>query len=157
MTKQNKTRLNELYKAQQRLKYPEFPEQYIPDYKNSDNSTNGLTKCVIDFINMSGGFAERINTTGRYIGGKIIEGANGRVQTQGKWIKGTGTKGSADISAVIQGRTVKIEIKYGRDRQSDDQKEYQSNIERSGGLYWIVRTFDDFIDKYDALTNHPDK
>jgi hypothetical protein len=157
MTKQNKTRLNELYKDQQRLKCPEFPEQYIPDYKNSDNSTNGLTKCVIDFINMSGGFAERINTTGRYIGGKIIEGANGRVQTQGKWIKGTGTKGSADISAVIQGRTVKIEIKYGRDRQSDDQRIYQSNIERSGGLYWIVRTFDDFIEKYDALTTHPDK
>lgn len=157
MTKQNKTRLNELYKAQQRLKYPEFPEQYIPDYKNSDNSTNGLTKCVIDFINMSGGFAERINTTGRYIGGSIIEGANGRIQTQGKWIKGTGTKGSADISAVIQGRTVKIEIKFGKDRQSEYQREYQANIERSGGLYWIVRTFDDFIEKYDTLTTHPDK
>ncbi len=31
----------------------------------------------------------------------------------GQWTKGTGTPGSADISATIKGRSVKIEVKYG--------------------------------------------
>ena len=66
-----------------------------------------------------------------------------------KYIKGTGTKGSADLSATIKGRSVKIEIKWGKDRQSQEQKEYQKHIESAGGIYYIARTFDEFIEWYD--------
>jgi hypothetical protein len=67
----------------------------------------------------------------------------------GQWTKGTGTPGSADISATIRGRSVKIEVKYGKDRQSEVQKVYQQMIEDAGGVYYISRTFDDFIEFYD--------
>jgi hypothetical protein len=67
----------------------------------------------------------------------------------GQWTKGTGTPGSADISATIRGRSVKIEVKYGKDRQSEAQKVYQKMIEDAGGVYYISRTFDDFIEFYD--------
>jgi hypothetical protein len=42
-----------------------------------------------------------------------------------QWTKGTSTAGSADISATIKGRSVKIEVKIGKDRQSEAQKKYQ--------------------------------
>ena len=32
-----------------------------------DDNANALTRCVIDFLNLSGHMAERINCTGRYI------------------------------------------------------------------------------------------
>jgi hypothetical protein len=65
------------------------------------------------------------------------------------WTKGTGTAGSADISATIKGRSVKIEVKIGKDRQSEAQKRYQENIEKAGGTYYIARNFDDFVEWYE--------
>ena len=60
------------------------------------------------------------------------------------------TKGSADISATIQGKSVKIEIKWGNDRQSPAQVKYQSEIEKAGGIYVIVHTYDQFYGWYTA-------
>lgn len=152
MKKQNKALLNELNLKVQHEKFPSMPIHCIPPYKKSDNSTNGLTSCVIDFINYSGYQAERINTTGRMLNNKkVITDVVGFKREIGsdKWIPGTGTKGSADISSTIKGRSVKIEIKFEKDRQSDAQKDYQKAIENAGGIYIIVRTFDDFIEWYD--------
>lgn len=106
------------------------PKTYDP------KTANGLTKMICDWIKYNGGQAERISTTGRYI------------VAQKKWIKGSGTKGSADISATIQGKSVKIEVKIGKDRQSDDQKRYQEMIERAGGIYYIAKDFDSFYEWY---------
>ena len=161
MTKENKALLNALYKAYRMKENPSFPERYLPDYGQSDNSTNGLTRCVVDFLNYSGHFAERINSTGRFIAGKTIDGVNGKFTTQGKFIKGTGVNGRADISAKIKIRSmryaipVEIEIKFGLDRMSAKQKEYQTKMENVGSEYWVVRTFDDFIIQYNKLcTSH---
>ena len=68
------------------------------------------------------------------------------------WTKGTSTAGSADISATIKGRSVKIEVKYGRDVQSQVQKDYQNKIETAGGIYYIARDFDTFVEWYNTLT-----
>jgi len=56
--------------------------------------------------------------------------------------------GSADISATIKGLTVMIEVKWGRDRQSEAQKVYQAKIEKAGGIYLIIRKFEEFYDWY---------
>jgi hypothetical protein len=66
----------------------------------------------------------------------------------GKWIKGTTTNGTADISATIQGRSIKIEVKAGADKQRQAQKEYQRSIEQAGGIYIIVHCFADFLNWY---------
>lgn len=58
------------------------------------------------------------------------------------------TVGTADISATIRGRSVKIEVKIGRDRQSEAQKRYQASIEAAGGIYYIARNIDDFMQWY---------
>ena len=54
-------------------------------------------------------------------------------------------KGSADIHILKAGRAVYCEIKIGRDRQSEAQKAFQRSVEEAGGLYIIVRDFDDFL------------
>ena len=149
MTKQNKARFKAIELAYLTAKYPN--QKYLPLSEWNDNSANALTKCITAFLNYSGWQAERINTMGVYRqGAKIQVGENIR-QLKGKYTPSTSTKGSADISATIYGRSVKIEVKYGKDRQSDVQKKYQEDIERAGGIYYIARDFDNFLLFYDKL------
>ena len=120
-----------------------FPTQaYIPMPSREDTTANGLTRCIIDFIKLHGGQAERITVMGR------PTEVCGRV----KWGKSHMTVGTADISATIQGRSVKIEVKIGTDKQSKKQKKYQSDIERAGGIYYIARNFTDFVRWYENTT-----
>ena len=143
--------LKDLKLSETRAKYPSMPLHAIPTPSFSDKTANGLTRCVIEFLRINGWQAERINTTGRVIDNrKTYTDAIGRKVTIGstKYIPTTGTKGSSDISATIKGRSVKIEIKIGQDRQSEAQKEYQKAIEQSGGVYFIAKDFDSFYHWY---------
>ena len=143
MTKENKALLKALELASLSAKYPN--NAYIPLSNWKDDSANGITQCITAFLNFSGCQAERINTMGVYREGKKIQVAENTRQLKGKWTPSTGTKGSADISATIFGRSVKIEVKYGKDKQSEVQKRYQESIEQAGGTYFIARNFDEFI------------
>lgn len=146
--------LRELYLQHHRKKYPSMPEYARVAPRYSDRTANGLTKCIIDFIRLSGGQAERTSTTGRLVDRRTqFTDVIGRTREIGtaKWIPTSGVRGSADISAVLAGKAVKIEVKIGRDQQSDAQKEYQAKIEQAGGLYLIVRSFSDFLNQYKSL------
>lgn len=145
MNKQNKQRLEALKLANDIERHPSFPEAYFVKKKWDDKTANGLTKAITSFIQFNGYQAERINTMGV---------ARENKRTDGKvigvtWTKGTTTAGSADISATIRGRSVKIEVKVGKDRQSEAQKRYQESIERAGGVYLIARDFDSFVEWFD--------
>jgi hypothetical protein len=152
MNKINKDKLNALMMEQLKQKYPNMPEAYIPKTDWTDNSANALTKCVIAWIQFMGGQAERISSQGQYREGAKIPVGSGIMahtkQLPGKWTPGQSTKGTADISATIRGRSVKIEIKQ-KDKQSEAQKQYQQAIENAGGVYIIVRDFDTFMVWYD--------
>jgi hypothetical protein len=151
MKKENKERLDALKLANDIERHPSFPEAYFVKKKWDDKTANGLTKAITSFIQFNGYQAERINTMGV---------ARENKRTDGKvigvtWTKGTTTAGSADISATIRGRSVKIEVKVGKDRQSDAQKRYQESIERAGGVYMIARDFDSFVEWFDEFVkNH---
>jgi hypothetical protein len=124
-------------------------ESALPKY--TDKTANGLTRCILDFLELCDYQVERINTMGRPIDNrKQVTDVLGRTKTIGSmtWGKSTATKGSADISATIEGLSVKIEVKIGKDRQSENQKIYQANIEKAKGKYWIVKNFADFYEKY---------
>lgn len=131
-------------------RYPNNP--YCPKVTYTDASTNGLTKCVIDYVNFSGFQAERINSTGAIKDGcKTSRDVLGNIRTIGsvQWIKSTTQTGTADISATIKGKSIKIEIKCeatGDNKQSKGQKEYQKQIEAAGGVYLIVRNFNQFYE-----------
>ena len=130
-----------------RKRYPTFPDHLRPATKYTDTTANGLTKCIVDWINFNGYQAERISSTGRYVDNreKYVNVLNQTVTIgSGKWIPGSTTKGTADISATIRGRSIKIEVKIGKDRQSEAQKKYQYDVERAGGIYIIAKNFEDF-------------
>jgi hypothetical protein len=150
MKKENKERLDALKLANDIERHPSFPEAYFVKKKWDDKTANGLTKAITSFIQFNGYQAERINTMGV---------ARENKRTDGKligvtWTKGTTTAGSADISATIRGRSVKIEVKVGKDRQSDAQKRYQESIERAGGVYMISRDFDTFVEWFDEFVKN---
>jgi hypothetical protein len=155
MKRINKDKLNALMMERLKEKYPNMPEAYIPKTDWTDNSANALTKCVIAWIQFMGGQAERISSQGQYREGAKIPVGSGIMahtkQLPGKWTPGQSTKGTADISATIRGRSVKIEIKQ-KDKQSEAQKQYQQAIENAGGVYIIVRNFDDFVVWYEQFT-----
>lgn len=135
--------------AKRRL--PNVP--YLAPRTFRDDSANGLTNCIIQYIRLMGGQAERISNTGRRIDTRTtFEDVTGKSRTIGgsHWIKGTGTNGTADISATIAGRSVKIEVKCTatHDRQSEAQRNYQQAVEQAGGLYVIANDFAGFYSWY---------
>ena len=151
MNKQNKTILTNLAITELKLKYPNVRDHCVRAQKYSDKRANGLTKCITDFLKLSGWQAERISSMGRMIDKRVINtDCLGRQRTIGslQYIKGTSTNGTADISATIKGRSVKIEVKIGADRQSEAQKKYESDVNKAGGVYVIAKDFDMFMEWY---------
>ncbi|MFP4365491.1 MAG: hypothetical protein ACLFQA_00220 [Bacteroidales bacterium] len=134
---------------------PNYPEYARYKKKYSDKTANGLTKCIIDWVKFNGGFAERINTMGVPMDKrKVVTNVIGQQQQVGslEWRRSGATRGSADVSCVINGKAIKVEVKAGRDRQSEAQKRYQAEVERAGAIYFIARNFDEFVEFYNTLT-----
>ena len=145
--------LERIADAFDRKRYPNTPERYRPKNRFRDDTANGLTRCIVAYIHYNGGQAERINTTGIPIDERrTVTDITGHTQTIGgiRWRRSGGTIGSADISATIGGRSVKIEVKIGRDRQSEAQRQYQADIEAAGGLYVVAKNFTEFKQWYDG-------
>lgn len=137
-----------------RERYPNTPVQYLPNERFSDLTANQLTKSILTWLRLNGWQAERIACTGRYIDQtKVVSDVIGNQRRigSGKWIAPSMQPGTADISAIIGGRSVKIEVKVGRDRQSEAQKAYQKQIEQAGGVYWIATSFENFLQQYMEL------
>jgi len=119
-----------------------LPAYAVVKPKYSDKSANDLTKSVVfDFTTVRGGAAYRIN--------------NGAVYDAKRkaYRKGSVRKGVPDIIGVIDGHFFGIEIKFGRDRQSADQRTVQLEIEAAGGYYFIAKTYEDYLNKINEIIN----
>jgi hypothetical protein len=142
--------LIELKKSKWKQEHPNSPDYLMPSYKNEDSTANGLTSCIIEYLNLLDGcHAERISVEGRTIDTrKTFTDVTGRMRSIGsiKRIKSSMQLGSADISATVMGRSVKIEVKIKKDFQSEAQKEYQRQIENAKGYYLIAKDFQGFLD-----------
>lgn len=144
-----------LYLEEHRKKYPAIPDSYRAIPKFEDKTSNGLTRCVITFLRLSGWQAERINSQGRVIDNRrTVTDIIGKQRIIGniQRIPTSGTRGTADISATIRGRSVKIEVKCAAtgDRQSEAQKHYQREVEAAAGFYVIASSFPQFYGWYQS-------
>ena len=136
-----------------------MPAYAVPMPKYNDKSANDLTKCVCAFLTLTGHQAERISNTGRFVKQK---GAKDEVFNRnfehGKYIKGSGTNGTADISSTINvkinghrvGLSVKWEVKM-KDKQSEAQKKYEQQVKDAGGYYYVIHSFDEFYKYFNNL------
>ena len=125
--------------AEARKKHPNIRPEYLAPRKFRDDSANSLTACIVEYITLKGGFASRINSTGIYR------------PKLGKYTPGTQKKGIADVLATYKGLSLHIEVKHGRDRQSEAQKRIESEVIRSGGYYYLARNFTDFKEWIDNI------
>ena len=143
-------------------KWQHIPEHCRPGNMlsryNTKRGANKIEAMICDFLKLSGHHCERTKTTGRMIEGQTIQrGFYGTVKTKSKWVPGTATTGSSDLKAIIDGRFIAIEVKYGKDRQSAPQAEYEAKIKASGGEYWIVKSFHDFYVQYLSFSRKYEK
>ena len=129
--------LEQLHFERKRLKHPDNP--YPVKAKFRDDSANGLTKCITAWMELNGYFAARINTTGTYS------------QKLGKYIHSGSRKGMADVTAVVNGRHVSIEVKYGKDRLRPEQIKVRNEVEAAGGVYIVASTFDNFLEQIKSI------
>jgi hypothetical protein len=105
----------------------------------SDKTANGLTKMITDYIKFSGGFANRINNMGVY---------DSKLK---RYRKSNTKKGTPDVDAIIAGLSVKIEVKIGKDKLSEDQINVKKQIENSGGVWLLAKDFPSIKQEIDLL------
>lgn len=105
----------------------------------SDENANELTKAIVAHVYCNGGFAGRINSTGTY------------KQSEGRYIKSGSRNGMADVNTCINGRHIQIEVKIGSDKPRPAQLQVQEEVEKAGGVYIFVKTFDDYLEKIKAF------
>ncbi len=121
-----------------------------------DGSANELTNAILAYFKFKGIVAARQASEGRYLQEKKVTNVIGQTITveRGRYIpRDKKAKGSGDITVTLPpyGRRLDIEVKYGKDRQSDVQKAFQTSLESMGGLYIIVKTWQDFYDQINKL------
>lgn len=153
--------LSELEAKARHAKNPSFPFAYLARTKYTDKTANGLTKCIVDFLNLSGHQAERIRSEGRMIDErKTYTDVLGHKRQIGstKYIKSSSQNGTADISATIKinvmGQVVGIACKWEvkmKDKQSEAQKQYEAKVTEAGGKYFLVHSWDEFWGQYQSV------
>lgn len=102
-------------------------------------TANGLTKFIMNFINWNGYRATRINVQGRKIGSVYIRSSTRR--------------GTADLSCTINGKSLMIEIKVGKDKPSEYQLKEQAKERKAGGEYVFVGTPEEFLEVYQRFVS----
>lgn len=148
-----KTRFQQAHEYNFKREYPNahkdghyFPPEY-PDVKKA----NGLTNAITKYINWMGYRATRINVAGRLVEGTEKQPESGTVLKVKKFMKSTTRKGTADISSTIDGRSLMIEIKVGKDTPSPAQLKEQDKERRAGGAYEFIHDMDEFFTLYDSF------
>lgn len=142
---------------------PSMPFAYVARTKYTDKTANGLTRCIVDFLNLSGHQAERIRSEGRMIDNtKTYTDVLGNTKRIGsvRYIKSSSQNGTADISATVRvyiaGQPVGISCKWEvkmRDKQSDAQAQYEAKVSDAGGLYFLVHSWVEFWEQYKSVLN----
>lgn len=143
-TMQRQTIFNNLQTDEQREL---FQKAFPPAKKKKQSPANALTSAIKKYIELCGGCAARVNVMG------IYDQSTGKFRTSGS------TKGFEDVDAIFPitisgvkvGLKVAVEVKVGKDRQSDDQKLRQQEVTKAGGVYIIAKTFDQFKQDWDNI------
>jgi hypothetical protein len=109
----------------------------------TDATTNGLTNAIMDFLKFKKHYANRINCMG------VMRRINGEM----KYTPSATRKGTSDITAIINGKHVSIEVKCKatKDRMSKEQMKEKQLVEAAGGIYYVATDMKSFIEWYNKL------
>ena len=118
------THLCQLADQRKAAKHPTLPAHARVKAKYSDKSANELTRCIVDYLTLSGHFATRLQSTGTY----------------------------RAVFAVVDSHAVFVGIKVGvgKDRLSDDQEQTISDLQQAGASVFLARDFAGFLHLFTA-------
>src|SRR4249919_787681 len=90
----------------QRANYPTATKDFgcVPTSFPDVRKANGLTRAIINYLTWKGHRATRINSQGQLVKGAERQ-PSGNILTVRQWRPGTTRRGTADISATINGRS----------------------------------------------------
>jgi hypothetical protein len=151
----HKERYNDAHLEWFKKRYPAAykNELYTPPVMPKIKTANGLTRYIVNILfwlpHTNG---TRVASTGRLIDAQEKQ-QSGTILTVKKFIPGTTRKGTADVTATIKGRSVKWEVKIGKDRPSEFQLREQEMEQQAGGYYFFVHTPEEFWQQYDEVIN----
>lgn len=130
-----------------RREHPNLPDSAIVPRKFQDKTHNGLINCIICYIELIGGEATKVTTSGR-----MITKCRTEVKGSGRdvWIPGTTKTGTPDIRATLRSISLYIEAKVGKDRQRPEQAKVEQQAIRAGGKYFLAK---DFRNTYEWLNS----
>ena len=101
---------------------------------------------ILDYLaTIKGVFAFKINTTGIYDPKRKVFRKNSNPHCH---------NGTADILGTCNGVFFAIEVKWGRNKASDNQKIFLKRVESAGGKAIVVNSFDSFYGWF--KTNFPE-
>lgn len=129
--------LNQLADEAKANKYPNVPTHARVKSNYSDKTANRLTHCVIDWFVLNGHFSTRLQSTGQY-----------RDDLR-KFVPSQQRAGLPDVFALVEGRSIFVEVKAGGDQLSTVQKQTILALKKSGGLVYIARDFEGFYGWYE--------
>lgn len=131
---------------------PNVPAHAIPRTVFSDRTANELTKAILAFCKLLDIMASRTGSEGKYREGSNVVDVVGRTRVlKGMWLPGD-NKGQGDVQIILKGRVYSVEVKIGKDKQSEVQKEFQAKMEKAGGVYVVVKTWEEFYNNYKIWT-----
>ena len=147
-----KQRYNVSHETWFEIKYPNAYKDgfYLEPKIPKVDTANGLTSFICNFLSWKGHRATRINVSGRLIDGVETQPSGAKIGVK-KWIPSSTRKGTADISATINGRSVMLEIKVGKDKPRPDQLSEQIRERNAGGIYEFISTPEQFFELYDKI------
>jgi penicillin-binding protein-related factor A (putative recombinase) len=100
------------------------------------SKASDLTNQIIDFIYRNGGYAWRASSTGVY-------------DPKGHSYRTSSKTGVSDILGLYKGHFIAVEVKIGKDKLSDVQEGFLVNIDKYGGVTFVVHDFDSFVESWD--------
>lgn len=118
-------------------KHPSIAPQHLAPRKFRDDSANSLTQCITSYAKLCGCFASRLNNQGVY--------------RNGKFTRSTARRGLPDVVVTLNGKSLFIEVKVGRDKMSQYQEAVRDDQQKSGGLYFVAHDFSSFKTFFDNL------
>jgi len=120
-----------------RERYKSIEPKYLSPRRYRDDTSGGLTQAIIQYCNLKGFFASRLNNMGVFRGGK--------------YTRSTARRGLPDVLITKDGISIFCECKIGRDRMSEHQEKVKAEQQRSGGHYITVHNFTDFLEQFEGL------
>ena len=134
----------------------QMPKDYVPKTKFGDSTSGELAKSVSTWIEIWNGFSTRMSVEGRVIEGKLLEKnvLGQQKRTPSKRIPSSNLKGSADTTGCFLSVRLEVEIKIGSDTMKEDQIKFRDRIKKADGFFMEVKTFDDFIYKWELFINY---